>query len=164
MSNIAVENRKHSSLNTEDSSKTSFRATCLLEMCTWFFKFVSDRNPKEDFFFPPRNWKLLKWKLFLLPHLSHLFSHKMHTYQLFCNWFLPLIKAAVNNGVVHGRTHGKPKTGQIDLLNVFPPIQLLIDPSNYEVSVVGQPTDGKCHHNHNHHFYHLTERNKNSVL
>lgn len=53
MSNLAVENRKHWSLNTEFFSETSFRATYSLEMCTWFFRFVPDRNPKEDFFFPP---------------------------------------------------------------------------------------------------------------
>lgn len=53
MSNLAVENRKHWSLNTKFSSETSFKPTYLLETCTWFFRFGPDRNPKEDFFFLP---------------------------------------------------------------------------------------------------------------
>lgn len=102
--------------------------------------------------------------LCLLSHLNHLYSHWSYACQLFHNQFLPLIKTAVDNGIVHCGAHGKPKAGQIDLLNVFPPIQLLIDPSNHEVNVVGQPADGKCQHNHNHHFYHLKEGSNNAIL
>lgn len=36
--------------------------------------------------------------------------------------FLPFIQAAVDDGVVHGRAHCQPKAGQVDLLDVFPPI------------------------------------------
>lgn len=71
---------------------------------------------------------------------------------------LPLIQTAVDDGVVHGRAHGQPEAGQVDLLDVFPPVQLLIDGGEDEVDVIGQPADGKGHHNDDHHFYNLKRK------
>ena len=36
--------------------------------------------------------------------------------------FLPLIQTAVDDGIVHGRAHRQPKAGQVDLLDVLPPV------------------------------------------
>lgn len=69
--------------------------------------------------------------------------------------FLPFIQTAVDDGVVHGRAHCQPKTSQVDLLDVFPSIQLLIDCCEDEVNMIRQPADGKCHHDNYHHFYNL---------
>lgn len=76
--------------------------------------------------------------------------------------FLPLIQTAVDDGIVHGRAHRQPKAGQVDLLDVLPPVQLLVDRSEDEVDVIGQPADGECHHDNNHHFYNLEEKEKKS--
>lgn len=67
-----------------------------------------------------------------------------------------LIQTAVDDGVVHGRAHGQPEAGQVDLLDVFPSVQLLIDRGEDEINVIGQPADGKGHHHNNHHFYNLS--------
>jgi hypothetical protein len=69
--------------------------------------------------------------------------------------YSPVIEAAVDDGVVHGRTHGQPHAGQVDLLDELLKVEIWVDVGQEEEDVEGQPADGEGTHNHDHHFDHL---------
>lgn len=67
----------------------------------------------------------------------------------------PVVEATVDDGVVHGRTHGQPHAGQVDLLDELLQVEIWVDVGQEEEDVEGQPADGEGTHNHDHHFDHL---------
>lgn len=69
--------------------------------------------------------------------------------------YSPVIEAAVDDGVVHGRTHSQPHAGQVDLLDELLKVEVWVDVGQEEEDVEGQPADGEGTHNHDHHFDHL---------
>lgn len=68
---------------------------------------------------------------------------------------LPLVEAAVDDGVVYGGAHGQPEDGQVYLLDIRLHVDFLVEAAQDEVDVVGQPAQGEGHHHHYHHFHHL---------
>lgn len=67
----------------------------------------------------------------------------------------PVIEAAVDDGVVHGGTHGQPHDGQVDLLDELLNVEIWVDVGQEEEDMEGQPADGEGAHDHDHHFDHL---------
>lgn len=68
---------------------------------------------------------------------------------------LPVIEAAVDNGVVHGGAHCQPHDSQIDLLNEGVLKQVWVELVEQEIDMIGKPADGERTHHHNHHLHHL---------
>lgn len=52
-------------------------------------------------------------------------------------WDSPVVKAAINDGVVHGGAHGEPEERQVDLLDKLVVVDVLLEGSQDEVEVVG---------------------------
>lgn len=102
-------------LKTAFYSQILSRPEYLLEICPWIFgaSFQVQTLRKVFFFsfcFFPTNWNLFKWKFCVFfPFKQFMFLVKLCT--SFHNQLLPLIKTAVDNGIVHCRAHGKPKAG-----------------------------------------------------
>ncbi len=68
---------------------------------------------------------------------------------------LPVIEAAVDNGVVHSGAHCKPHDSQVDLLNEGMLKQMRVEQVNQEIDVIGEPANSKRTYHHNHHLHHL---------
>ncbi len=68
---------------------------------------------------------------------------------------LPVIEAAVDNGVVHSGAHCQPHDSQIDLLNEGMLKQMRVELVNQEIDVIGEPANSKRTYHHNHHLHHL---------
>lgn len=68
---------------------------------------------------------------------------------------LPVIEAAVDNGVVHSGAHCQPHDSQIDLLSEGMFRQVRVELINQEIHVVGEPANGEGAHHDNHHLHHL---------
>lgn len=79
-------------------------------------------------------------------------------------WGSPVVKAAINDGVVHGGAHGQPEECQVDLLDKLAVVDVLLEGPQDEVEVVGQPADGKCHHHQYHGLHKLVRERRGSVL
>lgn len=62
----------------------------------------------------------------------------------------PAVEAAVDDGIVHGGAHGQPEDRQVDMLDEPVAVDVLLKVAQDEVEVVGQPADGKRHHNQHH--------------
>lgn len=67
----------------------------------------------------------------------------------------PVIEAAVDDGVIHGRAHGQPHDGQVDLLNELLQVEIWVDVGQEEEDVEGQPADGESAYHNDHHLDHL---------
>lgn len=68
---------------------------------------------------------------------------------------LPVIEAAVDDGVVHSGAHGQPHDGQVDLLDKLLQVEIRVDVGQEEEDVEGQPADGEGANHDDHHFDHL---------
>lgn len=68
---------------------------------------------------------------------------------------LPVIEAAVDNGVVHSGAHCQPHDSQIDLLNEGMLKQVRVELVNQEIDVIGEPANSERTYHHNHHLHHL---------
>lgn len=77
--------------------------------------------------------------------------------------YSPVIEAAIDDGVVHSRTHGQPHAGQVDLLDELLKVEIWVDVGQEEEDVEGQPADGEGTHNHDHHFDHLKKGHSRRV-
>lgn len=75
-----------------------------------------------------------------------------------------MIKTAINNWIVHCRTHGEQEHSQINLLDVLLPVDFLPDASQDEVEMIREPANGKCYHNCNHCPDELGQNNNNIGL
>lgn len=71
----------------------------------------------------------------------------------------PVVEAAIDDGIVHGGAHGQPEECQVDLLDELVVVDILLEVTQDEVEVVGQPADGKGHH-HEHHGLHELGRER----
>ena len=87
-----------------------------------------------------------KWKFFII---------KMHFKTSSAMSYPPGVHIAVDDRVVHGVTHGEPIDTEVHLLHVFDVFNLRLPRDEYEVHLLGQPTDAEYQHNHDHHFHHL---------
>lgn len=70
----------------------------------------------------------------------------------------PAIEAAVDDGIVHGGAHCKPQHGQVNLLDVLPLAQTLVETRRDEVDMIRQPAEGEGNHYNNHHLHHLQDK------
>ena len=76
----------------------------------------------------------------------------------------PAVEAAVDDGVVHGGAHRQPQHRQVNLLDVLPLAQTLVETRHDEVDVIGQPAEGKGHHHNDHHLHHLQDSERENEL
>lgn len=75
-----------------------------------------------------------------------------------------MVKAAINDRVVHCGAHGQPEERQVDLLDKLVVVDVLLEGPQDEVEVVGQPADGKCQHHQYHGLHKLVMETLGSVL
>lgn len=75
-----------------------------------------------------------------------------------------MVKAAVNDWVVHSGAHGQPEERQVDLLDKLLVVDVLLEGPQDEVEVVGQPADGERQHHQYHGFHKLVRERRESVL
>lgn len=80
-----------------------------------------------------------------------------------CLHYSPLVQAAVYDGVVHCRAHGKEEDCEIHLLNVLLLVDVFLEAPQDEVYVIGQPADCKNDH-HYHHRLHKLGKQKQGVI
>ena len=75
----------------------------------------------------------------------------------------PCIHPAVDDGVVHGVTHGNPVDDQVDVLDVWPVCDVRVSVTDQKEEVLWQPAHPKDHHHHNHHTYNLQNTGSHSI-
>lgn len=76
---------------------------------------------------------------------------------------LPVIEAAVDNGIVHSGAHCQPHYSQIDLLNEGMLKQVWVELVNQEIDMIGEPANSERTYHHNHHLHHLRVRQEENI-
>lgn len=80
-----------------------------------------------------------------------------------CAHYSPLVQAAVYDGVVHCRAHGKEEDCKIHLLNVLLLVDVFLEAPQDEVYVIGQPADSKNDHHYHHCLHKLGKQNRGVI-
>lgn len=127
-----------------DSSKTVWQNH------VWTYKERKDETIKC-----PETWYGYDHFHLLYPYQIYTLWQKIFNLHKNLKWSVPRIHPTVDDRIVHRVAHSQPVNDVINVLHVFPVVDLRFGGCQHEVEMVRQPAHRKRDHHHYHHLHYL---------